>query len=91
MNAGLYSGRITISSKWFYSFNVPPLDDKLAQAIESDRLQRGARKATGTPARFGSYSPTHNVHDEWVYNRADIDASQIVWAREMTPEERPFI
>src|SRR5258706_2264889 len=43
MNAGLYSGRITISSKRFHSFNVQLLDDKLAQATYSDRLQRGAR------------------------------------------------
>lgn len=29
------------------------------------------------------YSPSHYVNDEWVYNNADIDASSIVWARDM--------
>jgi hypothetical protein len=38
------------------------------------------------------YAPGHDANQEWVYNRADIDASQIVWAREMTPpEDRPFL
>lgn len=32
------------------------------------------------------YGPGHNVHREWVYNEPDIDASQIVWARDMGPE-----
>lgn len=27
------------------------------------------------------YAPTHNPHQEWVYNAADIDSSGIVWAR----------
>jgi hypothetical protein len=29
------------------------------------------------------YSPRHSFHDEWVYNRASIDDSQVVWARDM--------
>ena len=38
------------------------------------------------------YSPSHDVFQEWVYNRANIDAARIVWAREMTPsEDAPLI
>ena len=29
------------------------------------------------------YSQTHNFDHEWVYNAADIDASKVVWARDM--------
>jgi hypothetical protein len=41
---------------------------------------------------FVRYAPEHDPQNEWVYNRADIDASPVVWARQMSPEQdRPFI
>lgn len=34
------------------------------------------------------YADDHNPRNEWVYNSADIDASDIVWAREMSGSKR---
>lgn len=32
---------------------------------------------------FVRYDSTHDTGDDWVYNGADIDAEQVVWAREL--------
>jgi hypothetical protein len=56
----------------------------------SDARQRIEAFLAGEPGRqlvMVRYASTHNPHGEWVYNSADIDAQQIIWARELGTEQ----
>jgi hypothetical protein len=47
------------------------------------RLEEQLRLRPGLDLVVVRYERGHDVHEEWVYNGADIDASPVVWAREM--------
>jgi hypothetical protein len=45
------------------------------------------RKIPGQHLVIVRYGPGHNVDRDWIYNEPDIDAAQVVWARDMGKEE----
>ncbi len=57
------------------------------KALEArERLARWLQGYGGQHLVIVHYGPTHDLMREWVYNHADIDSSEIVWARDMGAE-----
>jgi hypothetical protein len=50
-------------------------------------VQKQLEAAAGKHLIVVRYSDDHNIHDEWVYNGADIDGSKVIWARELDADE----
>jgi hypothetical protein len=48
-------------------------------------IQNDLSKAPGKHLVVVSYEPDHNLHDEWVYNGAEIDNAKVLWARDINP------
>jgi len=55
--------------------------------LERAAISRTLATVTGHHLVFVAYSSNHDINQEWVYNRADIDDSPIVWARDMGDSE----
>ena len=62
----------------------PAPDDFRVMRLE---VQHSVLQIPGRHVVLVRYSPTHNFHREWVYNGAAIDSSDIVWARDSSPEQ----
>jgi 4-amino-4-deoxy-L-arabinose transferase-like glycosyltransferase len=54
-----------------------------AEMLVRARIVRQLEATPGEHLVIVRYSPEHDVHQEWVYNAADIDHSKIVWARQI--------
>ncbi len=50
-------------------------------------IDKQLAQAPGKQLVLVRYWPRHIFQDEWVYNAADIDASRVVWARDLGMEE----
>jgi hypothetical protein len=50
------------------------------------RILHSLENAPGQHLIIVRYGPSHQSDPEWVYNEADIDASKVVWARDMNEQ-----
>jgi len=50
-------------------------------------IQRKLESLPGKHLIMVRYGDDHNIHDEWVYNSAEINAAKVIWAREIDPEQ----
>jgi hypothetical protein len=68
----------------------PVLQYETWDAINHSTAHAAKRQLEARPGRllvFVRYSDRHNYRNEWVWNAADIDASRIVYARDLGPAE----
>ena len=63
------------------------LFDKRDFLAERNSVLRTLEQAPGKQLVLVEYGPEHDVNHQWVYNKADIDKAQIVWARAMDPQK----
>ena len=54
--------------------------------LERARMLRNLEQSQERHLVIVHYGPNHPLLEEWIYNRADIDAAGVVWAREMDPQ-----
>jgi hypothetical protein len=50
-------------------------------------IQKTLENKQGKHLIIVRYGEDHNIHDEWVYNGAEIDGAKVLWARELTAEQ----
>jgi len=61
--------------------------DRARGSDAKQRIEKFLAEKPGKQLVVVRYSPNHNPHGEWVYNMANIDQQQVVWARELGTEQ----
>jgi hypothetical protein len=55
--------------------------------VSRQTIQRKLQSLPGNHLVMVRYGDDHNIHDDWVYNGAEINTAKVIWAREIDPEQ----
>jgi hypothetical protein len=61
--------------------------DNASWHVQRTQVLKQLKEAEGAHLVVVSYGPEHSVHNEWVYNEADIDRAKVVFARSMNSKQ----
>lgn len=63
------------------------LNDRLASTLSNrPAVEDRISSEPGNHVVIVRYGENHNVHEEWVYNHANIESARIIWVRDCVPE-----
>jgi hypothetical protein len=87
---------VVVLSTAEYMWTMGPDFGRVAELIPSMRarhqLSEQLARQPGRHLVLVHYSPQHDNGAQWIYNRANIDAAKVVWARDISPtENRPLL
>ena len=58
-------------------------------SLERNRLQQELQSQSRPSLVIVKYGHRHSMHEEWVYNRADLQQAHVVWARQLEASRLP--
>lgn len=83
---GLERARATPSNTVYQYKACCKLPESIHPMYQRHVAERQLAQTPGRPLVIVRYTPEHDYLFDWVYNRADIDASKLVWAYDMSIE-----
>jgi hypothetical protein len=69
-----------------WAWSRTPVPDGDGFELDRARIAAQLERMGGRHLVIVRHGPGHSFHDEWISNRAGIDAAAVVWARDLGPE-----